>query len=165
MATKNYIQTKERRGKNLAVTLVQFVYTGTFVGSVSVEIQHQNPQDLAEMKSNITKRGASELAKLKSKPIIDGLIPNIPTTFTTPDFVANVVGTPTRVDDFLHITVRYDYTAGGNESFNHVIQRPTVQQDIEDFILANGVKQVEEIDSSIIIDDILANLETEFDTP
>jgi len=146
--------------------LVLFVYTGSFVDSIAVEIQHQNPNDENEIYSNIIKRGASELLKLKSAPIIDALIPNIPATFTTPNFIANIIGTPNRIGyEYLVTTVQYNYTLGGFETITISHFRPTQQSDIETLILASGEKQVLENDESINIDNILDQLVTEFYEP
>jgi len=84
MPTKAYIQTAERRGEDTLVTLVQYVYTGSFVDSLTVEVQHYRPTSDAQVLASITARGASEKARLQAAPIIDAIIPLLPTEFDTP---------------------------------------------------------------------------------
>ena len=84
MATTAKIQTVERRGEDIVVALVQYLYTGSFVDSVTVEVQVFRPTTLADITNAITARGASEKARLQAAPIIDSLLPLVPTEFDTP---------------------------------------------------------------------------------
>lgn len=84
MPTTSKIQTVERRGEETVVALVQYLYTGTFVDSVTVEVHIFRPTTVLDITNAITARGASEKARLQAAPIIDSLIPLIPTEFDTP---------------------------------------------------------------------------------
>ena len=84
MPTTAKIQTVERRGEDIVVALVQYLYTGSFVDSVTVEVQVFRPTTLADITNAITARGASEKARLQAAPIIDSLLPLVPTEFDTP---------------------------------------------------------------------------------
>jgi len=84
MPTTAKIQTVERRGEDIVVALVQYLYTGSFVDSVTVEVQIFRPITLADITNAITSRGVSEKARLQAAPIIDSLLPLVPTEFDTP---------------------------------------------------------------------------------
>lgn len=84
MPTTAKIQTVERRGEDTVVALVQYLYTGSFVDSVTVEVQVFRPTTLDDITNAITARGASEKARLQAAPIIDSLLPLVPTEFDTP---------------------------------------------------------------------------------
>jgi len=84
MPTTAKIQTVERRGEDTVVALVQYLYTGAFVDSVTVEVQIFRPTTLADITNAITSRGVSEKARLQAAPIIDSLLPLVPTEFDTP---------------------------------------------------------------------------------
>ena len=84
MPTTAKIQTVERRGEDIVVALVQYLYTGSFVDSVTVEVQIFRPTTLADITNAITSRGVNEKARLQAAPIIDSLLPLVPTEFDTP---------------------------------------------------------------------------------
>lgn len=84
MPTTAKIQTVERRGEDIVVALVQYLYTGTFVDSVTVEVQVFRPTTVLDITNAITARGVSEKSRLQAAPIIDSLLPLVPTEFDTP---------------------------------------------------------------------------------
>lgn len=84
MPTTAKIQLAERRGEDVLVTLVQYLYTGAFVDSVTVEVQHFRPTTSAQVLAAITARGASEKLRLQAAPVIDDIIPLLPTEFDIP---------------------------------------------------------------------------------
>lgn len=84
MPTTAKIQLAERRGEDVLVTLVQYIFTGTLNNSVTVEVQHFRPTSDAQVLAAITARGVSERARLLAAPDIDAIIPLLPTEFDTP---------------------------------------------------------------------------------
>lgn len=84
MPTTVKIQTIERRGEDTVIALVQFLYTGTFTDSVTVEVNVFRPQSVADITNAINARGASEKLRLQSAPIIDSLLLSVPTEFDIP---------------------------------------------------------------------------------
>jgi len=78
MPTKAFIISKEKRNDTI-ITLVKYDYTGSFVGTATVEVYHYRPQSVEEINTNITNRGISEKQRLQSLDLIDEIFPNIPT--------------------------------------------------------------------------------------
>jgi len=171
MPTKAFILTKEKRNSNTIVTLVKYDYTGSFVGTTTVEVTHPAPiSTIGQITSNITNRGASELVKLQSGVKINNII-----TALIPKFnIVNVVNSDlqytilnaTKIsEELLQVSVLFEINSPTviSENKNIILSRPQVENDVTvnlvNTLTSLQVETVNEID----IDNLLPLIPTEFD--
>lgn len=171
MPTKAFILTKEKRNNNTIVSLVKYDYTGSFVGTTTVEVVHTAPiSTVQQFTNNINSRGASELVKLQSgvkiNNIITALIPkfNI-VNVVSADLQYTILNATKVSEELLSVSVLFEINSPivTSETKNIILSRPQVENDVT-VNLVNTLNALQtEIVNEIDIDNLLPLIPTEFD--